>query len=126
MNDNINPEHYKGRIKCIVIAEWLGFNLGNAFKYLFRFQGKNGKEDLNKAIWYLKNEIKFYNVNKKMSVVEFSASEYNTAFNTVNEIGAGLPETIARAMINLIKYTKFGIPMLASSIKEIEVYINEI
>ena len=123
---NINPEHYKGRIECIVIAEWLGFNLGNAFKYLYRFQNKGGTEDLNKAIWYLRREIEFYNVNKKMSVVEFSDSEYNTAFNTVNEIGLDLPECIAEAMINLIKYTKFGIPLLLESIEEIEAYLNEI
>ena len=123
---NINPEHYKGRIECIVIAEWLGFNLGSAFKYLYRFKNKNGTEGLNKAIWYLKNEIKFYIVNKKMSVVEFSPSEYTTAFNAINKIGLDLPERIAEEMINIIKYTKLGIPILMASIKEIEAYLNEI
>jgi len=63
-NDKINhPEHYGGKdnpyeaIK--VIEAWgLGFNLGNAVKYISR-AGKKGprKEDLEKARWYLDREI---------------------------------------------------------------------
>lgn len=63
-NDKVNhPKHYGGEdnpyeaIK--VIEAWeLGFNLGNAVKYISR-AGKKGvrKEDLEKAAWYLNREI---------------------------------------------------------------------
>ena len=61
MTDKINhPSHYnlhESGIEAIEICEWLNFNLGNAFKYVFRAGFKGDiKEDLQKAIWYLKRE----------------------------------------------------------------------
>ena len=36
----------------------MGFNLGNAIKYVWRSDLKNDAiEDLNKAIWYIQREI---------------------------------------------------------------------
>lgn len=59
MKDNINPNHYKTRKhECIEFTRLLNFNLGNAFKYIWRFEHKNGKEDLEKAVWYLKDQIR--------------------------------------------------------------------
>lgn len=62
MVDNVNhPHHYEGStsIECIdamLIAfgrdAVIQFCKCNAFKYLWRFKNKNGKEDLDKAIWY--------------------------------------------------------------------------
>lgn len=58
MKDNINPNHYKNRKhECIEFTRLLNFNLGNAFKYIWRFEHKNGKEDLEKALWYLRDQI---------------------------------------------------------------------
>lgn len=61
-----HPAHYGGAdnpweaIK--VIEAWaLGFNLGNAVKYISRAgkkEGANPVEDLEKARWYLDEEIK--------------------------------------------------------------------
>lgn len=34
------------------------FDIGNAIKYICRFDKKNGVEDLEKAIWYLNDVIK--------------------------------------------------------------------
>lgn len=64
MNDSVNhPDHYGGegnQYEAIkVIEDWgLGFNLGNVVKYIARcdLKGKK-KEDLAKAIWYLKREF---------------------------------------------------------------------
>lgn len=62
-NDIVNhPPHYKGNgIECIDVIEafGLGFNLGNAVKYILR-AGKKGDriEDIRKAMWYLEREIK--------------------------------------------------------------------
>ena len=37
----------------------MGFNLGNAIKYIWRADLKNDAiEDLKKAVWYLQDEIK--------------------------------------------------------------------
>lgn len=59
--DMVNsPPHYTTHpsgIECIQITEHMNFCLGNAVKYLWRNEGKNGIEDLKKAIWYINREI---------------------------------------------------------------------
>lgn len=61
VNDPVNhPKHYTEHpsgIECIQITEHMGFCLGNAMKYLWRADLKNGVEDLKKAIWYINREI---------------------------------------------------------------------
>ena len=55
--DNINPAHYRQQpYECIEFTEHLNFNLGNAFKYIWRYRDKNGIEDLKKAVWYLERQ----------------------------------------------------------------------
>ena len=59
--DAINPNHYKtGGIETIdfIRAKNLGYNLGNAVKYISRapYKGKQ-LEDLRKAKWYIEREI---------------------------------------------------------------------
>ena len=61
-NDNIeHPKHYTSHpsgIECIQITRHMGFNLGNAIKYIWRADLKNDAlEDLEKAVWYLIDEI---------------------------------------------------------------------
>lgn len=65
-NDPVNhPGHYcKGGIECIdaigaaMSAEaFRGFLKGNIMKYVFRYEAKNGIEDLKKAQWYLNRLI---------------------------------------------------------------------
>jgi hypothetical protein len=62
MNDPVNhPKHYTDHpsgIECIQITEHMGFNLGNALKYIWRCDlKKDAIEDLNKAIWYIQREL---------------------------------------------------------------------
>jgi hypothetical protein len=56
-----HPEHYQGKgIEVIDIIEAfeLNFSLGNSIKYILRADKKgNKKQDLEKAIWYLNNEL---------------------------------------------------------------------
>lgn len=56
-----NPKHYTNHpsgIECIQITEHMGFNLGNALKYIWRCDLKQDAiEDLNKAKWYIEREI---------------------------------------------------------------------
>lgn len=60
--DPVNhPPHYTSHpsgIECIQITEHMGFNLGNALKYIWRADLKHDAlEDLKKARWYLDREI---------------------------------------------------------------------
>lgn len=57
-NDPVNhPPHYTQHpsgIECIQVTEHLNFNIGSAFKYLWRCGLKGEKnEDLKKARWYI-------------------------------------------------------------------------
>ena len=61
-HDSVNhPEHYTSHpsgIECIEVTEHMGFNLGNAVKYIWRADLKNNAiEDLEKAVWYIQREI---------------------------------------------------------------------
>jgi hypothetical protein len=60
--DPVNhPKHYTSHpsgVECIQITEHMGFNLGNAIKYIWRADEKvNAIEDLRKARWYIEREI---------------------------------------------------------------------
>lgn len=66
--DAVNhPPHYTAHpsgVECIQITEHMGFNLGNAVKYIWRADRKGNREqDLRKAIWYLEREIARNNKN---------------------------------------------------------------
>lgn len=64
----VNPMHYRsslanctcGRtIECIDVVRWLNMNIGNVIKYLWRADHKeNRQEQLKKAHWYLRDEIR--------------------------------------------------------------------
>ncbi len=67
MKDNINPQHYKnGKVECIDALESATVNktgieavcTANVIKYLWRYEDKNGLEDVKKAQWYLERLIK--------------------------------------------------------------------
>lgn len=59
--DPVNhPAHYTSSpsgIECIQVVEHMNFCLGNAVKYIWRADLKNGIEDLEKAKWYIDREI---------------------------------------------------------------------
>lgn len=62
-----HPAHYTSDpsgIECIEITRHRNFNIGNAMKYLWRNGLKDSDaqiEDLQKAIWYIQDEIKRLN-----------------------------------------------------------------
>ena len=64
--DNINPSHYRnGKVECIDALESATINktgleavcTANVIKYLWRYEDKNGLEDIKKAQWYLNKLI---------------------------------------------------------------------
>jgi hypothetical protein len=63
--DQVNhPQHYTSDpsgVECLQITRHRNFNIGNAIKYLWRAGLKNEDrhvEDLEKAIFYIQDEIK--------------------------------------------------------------------
>lgn len=68
-----HPAHYNsGEIECIdAMLSAYGkdsvqhFCLLNAFKYLWRTEHKNGKEDLDKAIWYIRKYLELEESNER-------------------------------------------------------------
>lgn len=71
MSNVEHPQHYNchpSGIECIEIARHMDFNLGNVMKYIWRHGHKrsetnpdqlsNAIEDLEKAAWYLNDEIR--------------------------------------------------------------------
>ncbi len=64
-HDPVNhPEHYTSHpsgVECIEVVRHMGFNLGNVVKYIWRAGIKDAEvelQDLEKAAWYLQDEIK--------------------------------------------------------------------
>ncbi|WP_130834318.1 DUF3310 domain-containing protein [[Erwinia] mediterraneensis] len=68
MHDAVNhPKHYtQGGIECIDAIAAATVNkqgieaacVANIIKYLWRYEAKNGAEDVNKARWYIDRLIK--------------------------------------------------------------------
>lgn len=58
-----HPKHYNvhpSGVECIEVVRYMGFNLGNVVKYLWRDGIKATDvplQDLKKAAWYLQDEI---------------------------------------------------------------------
>lgn len=69
LDTKVHPEHYTyGKYECIdILKDVLGeegfkeFCRGNVFKYLWRYNHKNGKEDLLKAKYYLEKLVEVLN-----------------------------------------------------------------
>lgn len=61
IGNNIRPEYYaKGKFECVDMIQVmcgksgvLDFEIGNVIKYIWRYEDKNGVEDLKKARTYL-------------------------------------------------------------------------
>jgi hypothetical protein len=65
-----NPTHYQGEVECIDAIkssmskqQYIGYLKGNIIKYIWRFERKNGLEDLKKSEWYIQRLIKEINNN---------------------------------------------------------------
>lgn len=76
--DNVNhPDHYnQGSVECIDAIESATVNkrgleaiaVGNIIKYLWRYESKNGLEDVKKAKWYLERLIDY--LEKEQNLIE--------------------------------------------------------
>jgi hypothetical protein len=62
----MTPDHYHKKVQPIELIEAfdLNFNLGNVVKYVSRcnLKHENSKEDLEKALFYLRRELKKHEI----------------------------------------------------------------
>jgi hypothetical protein len=92
MHDPVNsPSHYaQGGIESIEAIQasmsseaFKGFLKGNCHKYLWRYERKNGKEDLLKCQWYLNYLIKTIETDEAFTQrVENTVSEFLAELKT--------------------------------------------
>lgn len=116
MAEKVNhPNHYQGKIEVIdYIEEYsknypeaLIFNFGNVIKYVSRAPRKNGKEDLEKARWYLDRMIDKWDdaQNRDISMVDLAVNE-NTDVDAVNEWSEAAAEEINADRKALVEESK--------------------
>lgn len=91
-HDNVrHPAHYEtGKFECIEIMEEVfgidavkSFCLCNAFKYLYRTNRKNGREDLEKADWYIQRWLMLDDKQKAGNY--YVEAEYDSRASTIRE-----------------------------------------
>lgn len=93
MHDPINPSHYTtGSVECIDAIEasmsresFKGFLKGNCQKYLWRYEQKNGLEDLNKAQWYLMKLIDIRTKEEQLAANIMQASKEVAEYMTTSD-----------------------------------------
>ncbi|MBS3914428.1 MAG: DUF3310 domain-containing protein [Bacteroidetes bacterium] len=71
-HDPINPSHYKKNpsgLECIHITRHMGFNTGNAVKYLWRYEEKDLIIALKKAVWYLEDLKEHHYISAMFPIV---------------------------------------------------------
>lgn len=91
MADAINPSHYKqGKVECIDALESATANktgleavcVANVIKYLWRYEAKNGLEDVRKAQWYLAKLIDYLEHKEKIDAM-IAESDVENPMSTV-------------------------------------------
>lgn len=93
-----HPSHYQhaSGVECIDITEHLSFNLGNAFKYVFRRNRKgNPIEDLGKACWYIARERSLWS---RLGGAWRPRPIYEPLAHLVEAIASTEPEPIGNAL----------------------------
>ena len=78
-----HPAHYEGKkyecinemIKYIGLSQTIDFCKCNAFKYLWRWDNKNGIEDIEKAQWYVNKAIELLNINFTNTNIEHEIND---------------------------------------------------
>lgn len=108
MTDNINPSHYKdGPFECIELSRLLSSDWGQAVQYCFRWQHKNGVEDLKKALWFV-NDALVHGI--PIYAVSDWADLASALFHTLaREDWAGLKSVSRRRSVRLLRRNDDGL-----------------
>jgi hypothetical protein len=113
MSDPVNhPSHYHSSyihescgtpIECIDVVRHMGFDEGNAVKYVWRAGKKNDEiEDLEKAIWYLNDRIsELKRARQKAEPAEQAETGRKRPMDTWEECTVHFPENDAYKLMIL-------------------------
>lgn len=110
MADAINPSHYKqGKVECIDALESATVHktgleavcTANVIKYLWRYEAKNGLEDVRKAQWYINKLIDYLEHKDEIDkmVAKLSAEEEEKPTSPFNPLSK--PQTITAPLDNM-------------------------
>lgn len=110
MTDNVNhPSHYNnGSVECIDAMEAATVNksgaeavcTSNIIKYLWRYEAKNGLEDVKKAQWYLNRLIAELEGNAAFTPEpEVECPHAWVAYGMSREKGVGVLATLCRCRL---------------------------
>lgn len=97
-----HPAHYQTHgVECIVATRGMGFDLGNAVKYVYRARDKGDLlTDLRKARWYL---------NDHMRYAEAQQPIHPHSVDALRRIAASQPpHSLPRAFFHAIADGKYG------------------
>lgn len=107
MTDNVNhPSHYNnGSVECIDAMEAATVNksgaeaicTSNVIKYLWRYEAKNGLEDVKKAQWYLNRLIA--ELEGKPVAPEVECPHEWVAYGMSKDKGTGVLATLSRCRL---------------------------
>lgn len=108
----VNPPHYRQHpsgLECIEVTEHLSFCEGNAVKYLWRHSLKNGRQDLEKAQWYLKRALapSYRNQDKRAPLVLSALGLWADWYTNHDKV-----HTTADGAINEILQGRIGVAAL--------------
>lgn len=131
-HDPVNhPTHYASEakcsgcgepIECIDVVRHMGFDLGNAIKYLWRAGKKDAKvQDLKKAVWYIEDMIAELEGRKNPNVHRLSEQPIGYVTSMTNddkglsiEYKLANPHIVNRDSDGIVTYDnracKFGLP----------------
>jgi hypothetical protein len=76
-NDAVShPKHYANgmttEVECIMFTRWMSFDIGNAFKYVWRAGHKDDfTQELDKALWYLEDAMEYEIKEKHLEFISF-------------------------------------------------------
>lgn len=113
--------HYnQSPVECIIIIRDYSFNIGNAFKYIFRkdFKG-NEVQDIKKSIYYIQDEI---NKRKKYSVLHripniFKYFGYKKRIKLIEKVSDSIDNdliALSFILLNRADYFQFDVFFLES------------
>lgn len=106
MTDAINPTHYtRGSVECIdaieaAIVDKRGIEAActaNIIKYLWRYEAKNGIEDVKKARWYLERLLAHLGNVQEAQFGQQNTIDCRTKEERAADIGRQLADGVRRA-----------------------------
>jgi hypothetical protein len=109
-----HPPHYRSHasgVECIAVTRCMTFDGGNSFKYVYRSDAKNGREDLEKARWYLRDILAGTDLSRAVTL--FIPSRKPVARQLINQIVAAEVDPVRAQFFRAIREEKCRVALEA-------------